>query len=185
MKYHIVIFGDPVLRVRATPVAAVNAGLKRLVDDMFETMHNHRGLGLAAQQIGQTISVCVIDVPPHMDVAAPDGPRLNPEVPMPLVLFNPEIVERARTQEKREEGCLSFPGIAAPVSRAAEVTVTYLDLKGDRRSLRARGLLARALQHELDHLQGVLLVDRMPAVKRISLAGQLRRLQATSRARSG
>jgi peptide deformylase len=177
MKFEIVTYGDPILRVKAAPVDRVTADLKRLIDDMLETMYAGKGVGLAAQQVGRTTAVCVIDVPPASDAEDESGPRLNPQVAMPLVLFNPVIVARAAAQQRGDEGCLSFPGIHTPVGRAAEVTVEFMDLRGERRALAVRGLVARAVQHELDHLHGVLLVDRMSPVKRISLAGQLRRLK--------
>jgi peptide deformylase len=183
MKFEIVTFGDPVLRVKATPVADVTADLKRTADGMMEAMHAAEGVGLAAQQVGQTVSLCVIDIPPELDVAEENGPRLNPGVEMPLVMFNPAIVERMGGLVKRDEGCLSFPGIHAAVQRNFEVTVSFVDWKGLKKTLLCRGLLARAVQHELDHLDGVLLVDRMSAVKKISLAGQLKRLREEAAAR--
>lgn len=180
MKFEIVTFGAPVLRVKASPVPGVTADLKRLVDDMMETMYAAEGVGLAAQQVGRTVSVCVIDVPAELDVAGEGGPRLNPDVAMPLVMFNPRIVARGNVPDRRDEGCLSFPGIHTPVQRASEVTVSFIDWKGNPTTLACRGMLARAVQHELDHLDGVLLVDRMSAVKKISLAGQLKRLRQES-----
>ena len=183
MKFEIVTFGDPILRVKAAPIADVTADLKRLADGMMEAMYAAEGVGLAAQQVGKAVSVCVIDVPPELDTAEEDGPRLNPEVEMPLVMFNPRIVERQGGGEKRDEGCLSFPGIHVGVQRSQEVDVSFVDWKGVPRRMHCRGLLARAVQHEVDHLDGVLLVDRMSAVKKISLAGQLKRLRAESEAR--
>lgn len=180
MKCDILTFGAPVLRVKATPVADITTPLKRLVDDMMETMYGAEGVGLAAQQIGQTMAVCVIDIPPELDVAQEGGERLNPDIAMPLVMFNPRIVARGGQAERRDEGCLSFPGIHTAVQRAIEVTVSFIDWKGNPQTLVCRGMLARAVQHELDHLDGVLLFDRMSAVKKISLAGQLKRLREES-----
>jgi peptide deformylase len=184
MKFEIVTFGAPVLRVKAAPVPDVTADLKRLVDDMMETMYDAEGVGLAAQQVGKTVALCVIDVPQDLDVDEEGGPRSNPGIPMPLVMFNPKIVARGGQPIRRDEGCLSFPGIHTGVQRAAEVTVSFIDWKGMPQTLVCRGLLARAVQHELDHLDGVLLVDRMSAVKKISLAGQLKRLRQESELRS-
>lgn len=177
MPLELVTYGDPVLRVRATPIDRVTSDFKRSVDGMMETMHAHNGVGLAAQQVGLTVSVCVIDIPEELDVEAEGGPRLHPEVSMPLVMFNPEIVARGKALRRQDEGCLSFPGIHAAVQRHADLTVAYVDWKGERRTLVCRGLLARAVQHELDHLGGVLLVDRMSPVKKISMAGALKRLR--------
>lgn len=183
MSFEIVTFGDPVLRVRAESVPRVTVEYKRLVDGMMETMHAAEGLGLAAQQVGRTVSVCVVDIPVALDVEEEGGPRLNPDVEMPLIMFNPKIVTRGRELARRDEGCLSFPGIHTGVQRAAEVDVTFVDWKGIVRTLHCRGLLARAVQHELDHLDGVLLVDRMSPVKKISMAGKLKRLRAETEER--
>ncbi len=183
MKHDIVTYGGRVLRVKAQPVPDVTADTRRLADDMLETMYAYNGIGLAAEQIGQTLSVCVIDIP--RDRLEAEADQLNAteiRLPMPLIMVNPEILERSGT-ESSEEGCLSFPGIYAAVTRATTLTVRFLDWKGRPQVLEARDLLARAVQHELDHLSGVLLVDRMSAVKRVSLAGTLRRLKAETEAR--
>ena len=185
MKFEVATFGNPVLRVRASPVDRVTIELKRLVDDMLETMYGYNGLGLAAQQIGQTMAVCVIDVPVQLDVEGENGPRLNPGLAMPLVMINPTIVTPGRERERVDEGCLSFPGIHCSVQRVTHLTVAFTDLKGNRQTLQVHGLVARAVQHELDHLVGVLLVDRMSPVKKVSLAGQLKRLKAESREKLG
>lgn len=183
MQFEIVTFGDPVLRAKSTPIASVTADLKRVADGMLETMYSAEGLGLAAQQVGRTSAMCVIDIPPELDMADDGQSRLNPDIPMPLVLFNPRIVARSQGLARREEGCLSFPGIHTAVQRAAEVDVEFVDWRGELRTLHCRGLLARAIQHELDHLEGVLLVDRMSAVKKISLAGQLKRMKLKTQGR--
>lgn len=177
MSFEIVTFGDPVLRVRATPVARITPEFKQLVDGMMDTMHAAEGIGLAAQQVARTVSVCVIDIPAELDVEQEGGPRLNPDVQMPLVMFNPKILSRDGAFTRRDEGCLSFPGIHSAVQRSVEVEVAFVDWKGESKTLRCRGLLARAVQHELDHLDGVLLVDRMSPVKKISMAGKLKRLR--------
>lgn len=183
MKLEIVTYGSPVLRQRSQPVSVITDDLLRLADDMLETMYAANGLGLAAQQVGQTCSLCVIDVPPALDVEEENGPRQNPDIVMPLVLFNPEICSESSQRESREEGCLSFPEIHAPVKRAVEVTVRFMDRTGAQQNMTARGWLARAIQHELDHLHAVLLVDRMSPVKKISLSGQLKRLKKESLAK--
>ena len=177
MSFEIVKFGDPVLRVRSSPVSRVTAEFKHLVDGMMETMFEAEGIGLAAQQVGRTSSLCVIHIPPELDVEEEGGVRLNPDVEMPLIMFNPTITSRSGEVTRRDEGCLSFPGIHTAVQRVRELEVTYVDWKGVLQTLRCRGLLARAVQHELDHLDGVLLVDRMSPVKKISMAGKLKRLR--------
>ncbi len=186
MSFEIVTFGDPVLRVRATPVARITVEAKSLVDGMLDAMHAADGIGLAAQQVARTVSVCVIDIPAELDVAEEGGPPLNPGIQMPLVMFNPKITSRGDQAVRRDEGCLSFPGIHTAVQRSAEVEVSFVDWKGEVRVLRCCGLLARAVQHELDHLDGVLLVDRMSPVKKISMAGKLKRLrEETAERRQG
>ena len=176
MKYRFCTYGDPVLRQKAEIIHRIDGAIKTLAGDMLQIMSDRKGVGLAAQQIGQTIRICVVNIPPAMDVAAPDGPRLNPGVTFPLIMLNPVLVAKKGAQ-REIEGCLSVPEIWASVNRAAEVTVSFLDIQGVQRELHARGLLARAIQHELDHLQGVLFVDRVSPVKKITLAGKLKRLR--------
>jgi len=156
------------------PVATVDDALRALVKDMLETMYAAKGVGLAAAQIGRTESVCVIDVPPEAEKEACREP--NAAVPMPLVLINPEVIAQAGRQ-RNEEGCLSFPDIGAPITRASNVTVAFMDMTGTPREVIACGLLARAIQHEVDHLNGILLVDKMSTMQKLSVAGQLKRLQ--------
>ena len=117
-----------------------------------------------------------MDIPPGIDVAVPDGPRLNPDVTLPLVMLNPVLVSK-KGAHRETEGCLSVPEIWAPVNRAAEVTVAFLDIQGVQQELHARGMLARVIKHEMDHLNGVLFVDRVSPVKKITLAGKLKRMR--------
>ncbi len=171
MKYDVLVYGQSVLRHKAEPVKEFDDKIKQLSEDMLETMYANNGLGLAAEQIGRTESICVVDVS--------DDPSLeqnNPDLAMPLVLINPEIKE-AKGESVCQEGCLSFPEIYVEVTRAEELVVTYSDLKGESREINASGLLARAVQHELDHLNGVLLVDRMSASQKTAIAGKLKRLK--------
>ncbi len=158
------------------PVAAVNEPLRSLADNMVETMHAEEGIGLAAQQVGERVALCVVDVPASGDTLD-GGTRLNPDVAMPMVLFNPEIVEFSNDTEVYEEGCLSFPEIRVPVTRPAEVQVRWTDRDGVRREQHLYGLVARCVQHEMDHLNGVLICDRMSAVKKISMSGRLKRMK--------
>ena len=174
MIYQVVTFGHDVLRQKAVPVAEITEEIRQLVADMLESMYAAKGLGLAAEQVGHTESVCVIDVPSEVEKEA--CREENAAVPMPLVMINPEILAKEGTQ-RNEEGCLSFPDIGAPITRADKVTVTYTDLGGARQTVTARGLLSRAIQHETDHLSGVLLVDKMSPMQKMSVAGQLKRLQ--------
>jgi peptide deformylase len=142
------VLGSPVLRTETTPVAGVTDDLRRLVDDMFETMHAAQGIGLAAPQVGRLERVAVVQVDEDM-----------------LVLVNPEIVTPIG-KERAEEGCLSIPDIYGDVERAARVTVRALDLEGKPFEREASGLLARALQHEIDHLHGKLFIDYLSFLKR-------------------
>ncbi len=175
MKYDVVKFGQETLRAKAKPVGEVTDEVKKLAADMLETMYAAYGVGLAAEQVGRTERMCVIDVP--ADAEKKECVEFNTAVAMPLVMIDPEIKELSKATQRGSEGCLSFPEIYAQITRANEVAVEYTGLDGARHTARARGLLARAIQHECDHLDGVLLVDRMSAVQRISVGGKLRRLQ--------
>ena len=177
MKLEIRKYGDPTLREKAKPVEKVDERVLTLATNMVDTVRGGRGgIGLAAQQVGETIALCVIDVPAEYD-ADENGVRFHPEVKMPLILINPEILEASKETDIRDEGCLSFPGIYAPVSRSVEISLRFMDLNGKSRELRLKHFIARVVQHELDHLNGVLLVDRMAHLKKIVLAGQLKRLR--------
>jgi len=176
MTLDIRIYGDSVLTRKTVPVKDVDEGLRRLAADMLETMHANNGIGLAAPQVGRQEALCVVEVPPAADIGD-DGLPLNAGYPFPLVLVNPEIISASEERCSREEGCLSFPGIYAPVERPSVITVTYLDLQGSPATLRAQGLLARCIQHEIDHLNGILISDRMGQLKRIALSGRLKRLR--------
>ncbi|NCC53674.1 MAG: peptide deformylase [Spartobacteria bacterium] len=180
MTNNIRIYGDPVLRQKAVAVEEVTNEIRAMVDQMLKDMYAENGLGLAAEQVGRTEAVCIVDVPKDLDVDG-NGVENNPDVTMPVVLINPEIISASEKFESREEGCLSFPGIYAAVSRPGEVLVRYLDREGKVCELKARALLARAIQHEMDHLNGILLVDRMSQVKRVAMSGRLKRLKKNAR----
>lgn len=145
---------DPVLKTRCKAVDTVDDELRRLIDDMFQTMYAAPGVGLAAPQIGVTRRVIVVDV------AGKD------EKPQPIALVNPEIVWTSEETQVYEEGCLSLPEMYADVERPAAVRVRYLDRQGETQEVHGEGLLAVCLQHEIDHLDGVLFVDRISALKR-------------------
>ena len=166
-------YGERVLREKAVPVAEVTDALRELADDMVETMHASRGVGLAAQQVGRLERLCVIDMPPDCDE---DEDRVfNAPIAMPLKMFNPEIVSFDGAVCDKE-GCLSFPGIGGEIVRAAQVVCRYVDERGAEQTITARGYLARAIQHEVDHLDGVLYVDRMSAIERLQYAAKLKQL---------
>jgi peptide deformylase len=159
---------DPRLSTVCDPVERIDAGLLRLLDDMLETMHAAPGIGLAAPQVGQVKRACVIDLAKHGD-------------PLPLFLINPELTWRSTEMVVEEEGCLSLPEHFGQVARAEQVRVRYLDRAGEQQEIEGRGLLARCLQHEIDHLNGVLFVDHLSALKRTLI---LRKLTKARRARS-
>ena len=150
MLRQILTYPDPFLLRKAAPVARVDDRIRELVRDMFETMYAASGIGLAAPQVGVGKRVIVVDVS-----------TVEKEVP-PLALVNPEIVER-KGQVEGTEGCLSVPGVEGIVPRAESVLVRALDPQGQPVQIRAEGLLSRALQHEIDHLDGILFIDRIPA----------------------
>ncbi|HYX82432.1 MAG TPA: peptide deformylase [Gemmatimonadales bacterium] len=146
------LLGSPVLRQQAAPVARVDEVVQRLVDDLFETMRAAKGVGLAANQIGIAQRVAVVDV--------------GDEDPPPIALINPVILERSDEHETAEEGCLSIPDIFGDVERPAHVIVEALDRDGKKFRVEAHGYKARAIQHEIDHVDGILFLDHLSAVKR-------------------
>ncbi|HET7296259.1 MAG TPA: peptide deformylase [Gemmatimonadales bacterium] len=155
------LLGSPVLRQRAVPVPAVDDAVRRLVDDLFETMHLAKGVGLAANQVGVAQRVAVVDV--------------GDEFPPPLVMINPRIVRTGEDVETAEEGCLSIPEIYGEVERPLQVTLEARDRDGRPYQVDLSGYKARAVQHEIDHLDGVLFLDHLSAVKRGLLLAKWRR----------
>lgn len=176
MSLPICTYGNPVLRKKAAEVTDVNDEIRELAQEMFETMYKEKGVGLAAEQVGRTERMFIVDISPDGDVDEDTGERDNPDVEMPLVFINPKITDHTDDVQIGDEGCLSFPEIFARVERWYEVDAEYTDLDGNRQALHAKGLLARAIQHELDHLDGILLVDRMSHVKKVALSGKLKRM---------
>jgi peptide deformylase len=179
MRLDIVKYGDPVLRAKGRRVAEVDDRIRGLALDMLETMHAANGVGLAAQQIGEALQLTVLDVSEVED--RPSTLKLNGEPielaeAMPLILLNPQMTLQGEN-ELGAEGCLSFPEITADIERAHSVIVRAEDLDGEPVEIEATGLLARALQHEIDHLNGILFIDRMSSATKVSLASRLKRLQ--------
>ena len=150
----LIILPDPVLRQVSTPIETVDADVRRLADDMLETMYDAPGIGLAAIQIGVARRMLVLDV-------SKDG-----EDKQPLVFINPEIVSATDARSVYEEGCLSIPDYYAEVERPAAIKVKHLDRDGKEQLTEADGLLATCLQHEIDHLNGVLFIDHISKLKR-------------------
>jgi peptide deformylase len=180
----IVKCGHPVLREKGKPIEHVTAEIRQLAADMIETMYAANGVGLAAQQIGRAILLTVIDVSVSEDPGEflLDG-QPQPIAPrMPLVLINPRLTN-LRGEQLSSEGCLSVPDITADIKRAAHVTVHAQNLDGAPLTFDATGLLARAAQHEIDHLNGILFIDRMGAATRASYAGKIKKLQKETQAK--
>ncbi len=161
-------FPDPVLRRKTTPVDKIDASISALIDDMFETMYAAPGVGLAANQIGVSLQVAVIDINGREE----DG-RKHP----PVVLINPEVLSQ-EGDAVEEEGCLSLPNFAEKVKRAARVRVRARDRSGKHFEIEADGLLAKALQHEIDHLNGLLFVDRLSPLKKNIFRRKLKKVLA-------
>ncbi len=179
MKREIVKYGAAILRAKGKRVTEVDEGIRALASDMLETMHGANGVGLAAQQVGEALQLTVLDVADAEDRPSTlklNGEHVRMEEVMPLVLLNPTLTLDSET-EQGAEGCLSFPEITADIDRAVSVTATAETLDGDTIELEATGLLARALQHEVDHLNGILFIDRMSSATKASLSSRLKRLQ--------
>jgi peptide deformylase len=160
----LVILPDPVLRLVSKPVERVDAPLLKLADDMLATMYDAPGIGLAAIQVGEPLRMLVIDL-------AKEG-----EEPAPQVFINPEILEKSDERSVYEEGCLSIPDYYAEVERPAKVRVAYLDREGKEREVEADGLLATCLQHEIDHLNGMLFIDHISKLKRDMVVKKFKKL---------
>jgi peptide deformylase len=179
MKLPIVKYGDPVLRAKGRRITKVDERIRALALDMLETMHGANGVGLAAQQVGEALQLTVVDVSEVEDRPSTlklNGKEVDLDSAMPLVLLNPELKLSGETVTA-SEGCLSFPEINGDIDRAESVAGTAETLDGERLEIEASGLLARALQHEVDHLNGILFIDRMSSVAKASLASRLKRLQ--------
>ncbi|MGE0697674.1 MAG: peptide deformylase [Hyphomicrobiaceae bacterium] len=162
-KLEILTLPDPILRQMAQPVERVDSALRRLADDMLETMYDAPGIGLAAPQVGVSRRLVVLDV------SEKDGDK------NPLVLVNPEIVSRADERRVYEEGCLSIPDVKVEIERPAAIRVRYVDRNGNPTELAAEGLLATAIQHEVDHLDGRLIIDFLSRLKRDIIVRRFRK----------
>ena len=160
----LIILPDPVLRQVSKPVERVDEELRKLADDMLETMYEAPGIGLAAIQIGIPLRMLVIDL-------AKEG-----EPPAPMVVVNPEILHGSDERSLYEEGCLSIPDYYAEVERPATVRASFLDREGKQQEIVAEGLLAPCLQHELDHLNGVLFIDHISKLKRDMVMRKFKKL---------
>ena len=179
MKLVIRQYGDPVLRQKGREIREIDERLRELAANMLETMAAANGVGLAAQQVGESLLITVIDVSRVEDRPSTlkiEGKEIEPASMMPMVLINPRLKLHEETV-LGVEGCLSFPEITADIERAEVVEVEALTLDGSLLKFEAGGLLARALQHEVDHLNGVLFIDRMNSAARAALESRLKRLR--------
>ncbi len=172
-------YGDPVLRAKGKRIEEIDDRIRELAANMIDTMHAAHGVGLAAQQIGEALKLTVLDISAVEDRPSTlklDGREIDPKTAMPLVLINPEIELRGET-EVGIEGCLSFPEITGDIERAQSVTVRAQTLERETIQIEASRFLARAIQHEGDHLNGILFIDRMRSAAKAALSSRLRRLQ--------
>ncbi len=179
MKLPIVRYGDPVLRAKGKRVAQVDDRVRALAENMIETMREANGVGLAAQQVGEALQLTVLDVGEAEDQSSTmklNGAEVEAKSAMPLILLNPELTLSDETVVA-VEGCLSFPEITADISRASSVVARAQTLEGERLEIETTGLLARVLQHEIDHLNGILFIDRMSAVTKVAMRSRLKRMQ--------
>jgi len=172
-------YGDPILRAKGERIERIDERIRDLVGNMIETMHDAHGVGLAAQQIGEALQLTVLDVSAVEDRPSTlklSGRDIDPKSAMPIALVNPEVELRGET-ELGVEGCLSFPEITGDIERAQLVLVKAQSLEGELVQIEASGLLARVIQHEHDHLQGILFIDRMNSAAKAALSSRLKRLQ--------
>ena len=179
MKLPIRRYGDPVLRAKGKRIETVDEHIRSLAEDMLETMHAANGVGLAAQQVGEALQLTVLDVSQVEDRPSTlkmNGAAVEIAVQMPLVLLNPTL-RLGEEKDSGTEGCLSFPDITAEIERATRVELEAETLEGEKIRMEASGLLSRALQHEVDHLNGILFIDRMSSAAKASVASKLKRLQ--------
>jgi peptide deformylase len=184
MKLPIVQYGDPVLRAKGKRVDRIDNRIRELAANMIETMHAANGVGLAAQQVGEALQLTVLDIS-QVEEDRPSAMKLNgqgvdPKSAMPIVLINPEMNLGAE-MAVGTEGCLSFPEITGEIERAKSIVAHAKTLDGGEIEIEASGLLARAIQHEVDHLNGILFIDRMNSATKAALSSRLKRMQKETR----
>ena len=183
MNLSILQYGNPILRAKGKRIEKIDDGIRELAAKMVETMHAANGIGLAAQQVGEALQLTVIDIsqiedrPSEMKLKGND---VDPKAAMPLILINPEITLNEKTVVETE-GCLSFPEITGEIARAKSVVARAQTLEGGTIEIEAGGLLSRAIQHEIDHLNGILFIDRMSSAAKAALSSRLKRLQKETR----
>lgn len=166
MEFKLRYYGDPILRIVCDPVEVFDERLEAEARAMTETMYRERGIGLAAPQVGMNKRLIVVIGMKHMEDY--DAPA--------IVMVNPEILDRSRSTWEYEEGCLSIPGISAPVTRSEEIVVRYQDLEGKEHTITAEGMLAREILHEVDHLNGRMFVDYLSAANKSLIKPELKKI---------
>ena len=172
-------YGDSILRAKGKRIEKIDDHTRELIANMLETMHAANGIGLAAQQVSEALQLTVLDISQVEDRPSTlklNGKDVDPAASMPIILINPEI-EMGGANKAGTEGCLSFPEITGEIERATSIFVRAQTLEADRIEIEASGLLARAIQHEVDHLNGILFIDRMNSAAKAALSSRLKRLQ--------
>lgn len=170
------LYGDPVLREKAQPITEITDELRHFAAAMIETMYEAGGVGLAANQVGDRRRILVLDVSERGEKGSAKRRRIPP-APEPEVYINPEVLESSVEDDDYSEGCLSIPGVEADVFRPRRLRLRWTDLEGQQHEQEIDGMRARVLQHEIDHLDGVLFIDHLPENRRKSLAGALARIR--------
>lgn len=169
----IYVYGMPVLRTQTKDVTENSEALQALIDDMLETMHNAAGIGLAAPQVGRRERLFVVDLSPLAEELAEEGQTLPPQ---PMAFLNPEIIDESEAESAFEEGCLSIPDIREDVWRPERIRIRFLDRDFRPQELSLSGMIARVVQHEYDHLEGILFVDHISPFRRRLLRRRLREM---------
>lgn len=165
---NIVKYPNKVLRERAEEIEEITEEIEMLAHDMLETMYANKGIGLAANQVGILSRIIVIDLQEDED---------EEEIYNPMIFINPEIIWSSEEQEERDEGCLSLTKMSGTVKRPSKIKVSYLDIDGEKQSIETDGLLATCLQHEIDHLNGIMFIDRMSKLKRDIILKKYKKFQ--------
>jgi len=185
MSLRIVHYNEPVLHAKGEKVIAFDAGLKRLADEMIATMHEAGGIGLAAQQVGRALQLCVVDLRESDAEFAweLDGARPPLDLFMPMAIANPKLTVTPGTPETLyEEGCLSFPKIRGDIERPDAISVSFQDERGVPHLLKCDGLFSRCIQHEVDHLNGILFIERMTRKMRATIEDEVKALAKETKA---
>ena len=175
----IITIPNPILKKKCKPVNKINGEVKNILDDMLKTMYS-AGIGLAAPQVGIDKRLIVLDVSPRPGLKRYQEKKnevKNKIKPNPFQMINPEITWLSKEKDTDEEGCLSIPGIMANVTRPSSCKVKYLDKNGNKKELHADGLLSRCLQHEIDHIDGILFIDRLSKIKKNIILRKFKKLQ--------